>query len=438
MRLNLALYLGARAFGQTGHNLFVASLFIIAGTSGHASIGLGSLLAATTIASVVFGIAGGSLADRMGPGRGFATGAALRACAIALAMVLPMPAALLVALAFGYSAISQLHNPAEMALVKVISARQAGRIHSVLVAIQYAGQGMGFLVLAPTLYFVGGVEAALAGALFIVLVQLAMAAVLAIRIRPLVVEAVAEASAIGDEPRKRFAGLRETATFFSGSEPARDALAVHALKSLVAQVIMVAFPLYLKNDLSLGTEGALFLLVPGIAGAAAGLAWSGMGLSLEGTARAMKLSILGMAVAAFALAALDFGMAFAFTYSQVPPLVRIEAALNTTVIVAMPVAFLVGATLSVSMVASRLALTAAAPLAIQSRVFALQNTVADAFIILPLLFAGVIAEFLGARATLGSLGFLCLATWVLMWHSRFQLPFLARRVAVTSRAGFPQ
>jgi hypothetical protein len=39
--------------------------------------------------------------------------------------------------------------------------------------------------------------------------------------------------------------MRETLSFFSQSEPARDAVAVQALKSLVAQVILVAFPLYL-------------------------------------------------------------------------------------------------------------------------------------------------------------------------------------------------
>jgi hypothetical protein len=152
-------------------------------------------------------------------------------------------------------------------------------------------------------------------------------------------------------------------------------------------------------------------------------------MTLEGTARAMRLSILGMAIAAFALAALDFGMAFAFTYSQVPPLVRFEAALDTTVIVAMPVAFLIGATLSVSMVAARAALTAAAPLGIQSRVFALQGTAADAVVVLPLLFAGFAAELLGARAILGGLGLLCSVIGLLMWHPRFQLPFLARRAA---------
>jgi hypothetical protein len=141
----------------------------------------------------------------------------------------------------------------------------------------------------------------------------------------------------------------------------------------------------------------------------------------------MRLSILGLAIAVFALAALDYGVTFAFAASQVQALVRFEAALNMTAVVAMPVAFLVGASLSVALVSSRVALTAAAPLGIQSRVFAVQATVSDALVVVPVLFAGVAAEFLGARMTLGALGLLCGGTWLVMWHPWFQLPALARR-----------
>ena len=157
-----------------------------------------------------------------------------------------------------------------------------------------------------------------------------------------------------------------------------------------------------NHAISLGTK-APFLWAP-YRRRIVGLLWAGTGLTLEGTARAMRLSILGMAIAVFALAALDYGVTAAFAYSQVPPLVRFEAALNTTAVVAMPIAFLVGATLSVSMVSARAALTAAAPLGLQSRVFAVQATVADALVVLPLLFAGVAAELLGARSTLAVSG----------------------------------
>ena len=84
MRSDLALYLGARAFGQVGHNLFIATLFFIAGTGDHAAVGLGSVMAATTISAMVFGIPGGAMADRLGPGRGFALGSSLRSGLIGL------------------------------------------------------------------------------------------------------------------------------------------------------------------------------------------------------------------------------------------------------------------------------------------------------------------------------------------------------------------
>jgi len=416
------LYFGARALGQVGHNVFVACLFILAGSGAHMAFGIGALLAVTTAAAVLFGLPGGALADRMGAGRGFAAGATLRAAVIACALagVLPGPGVLTLALLYG--AVSQVHNPSEMALVKVLGARSPGRMHSLLVAMQYGGQAAGLFLVAPALYVLGGVGLAMAGALALTVAQSVLAWALAARLQG------SDQAPVAREGHP-FAGLRATFSVLARSEPARDALAVQAVRTLVAQVILVAFPLYVRHDLSLGNEGAAVLLAPGVAGVVAGLAWAATGLTPDGVARAMRYSVAGMAVAVFALAALDYGVAAAFVYSQVPPLVRFEAALNLTAIVAMPVAFLVGATLSVAMVSARAAVTSAAPLAVQSRLFAVQSTVSDALVVLPLLFAGVAAELLGARTTLAALAGLCALTWLLMWHPRFQLPFLAPRGA---------
>ena len=420
MRSNLALYYGARVTGQVAHNLFIASLFVAAGTSGHSAMGLSSLIIAMAVSAIAFGLPGGALADRLGPGRGFAVGSSLRAAVIAFALLSQPSTAALIGVAFIYAAVSQVHNSSEMALVKSLCQRSPGRAHSLLVAMQYGGQAVSFLVLAPALYYLGGVQAAIAGALVITLTASGLTSLLAHRLR----------GTVRPDPELengKFAGLRQTFTFFVHSAPARDSLAVNAVKSLVTQVIMVAFPLYVKHDLSLGNEGAILVLAPGIAGAAVGLAWAATALSREGMARAMRLSIAGMTVAVCALASLDYGVSAAFTYSQVPPLVHFETVLNTTALVAMPVAFLIGATLSVAMVSSRAALTAAAPGGIPSRAFAVQSTVSDALVVLPLLFAGVLAELLGARMTLAALGGLCGITWLLIWHPRFQFGIFARR-----------
>ena len=68
---------------------------------------------------------------------------------------------------------------------------------------------------------------------------------------------------------------------------ARDALAALAIKSLVGQVVLLAFPLYVEHDLSLGTGGAVVLLAPGVAGVALGILW-GAFVTRESAARAMR------------------------------------------------------------------------------------------------------------------------------------------------------
>lgn len=43
------------------------------------------MIVAMAVSSMIFGLPGGALADRLGAGRGFAVGAALRASVVALA-----------------------------------------------------------------------------------------------------------------------------------------------------------------------------------------------------------------------------------------------------------------------------------------------------------------------------------------------------------------
>ena len=59
-RPGLILYYSARFFGQVAQNLLFAALFVAAGTSDNAAIGLSSLLIATTAASLLFGVMGGA------------------------------------------------------------------------------------------------------------------------------------------------------------------------------------------------------------------------------------------------------------------------------------------------------------------------------------------------------------------------------------------
>jgi MFS family permease len=128
----------------------------------------------------------------------------------------------------------------------------------------------------------------------------------------------------------------------------------------------------------------------------------------------MRLSLIGLAVSVFALAALDYGVTAMAQYSHVPPIVRLEAYLNTTFAVAVPISFLIGLTITASLVAARVIITELAPPNQQARVFAVSETLSEALIVAPLLFAGVGTQFAGARPVLAAVGVFLLASLLVL------------------------
>src|SRR5690348_2820355 len=78
LRFERRLYYAAKLTSQVAQNVLLAALFVIAGTSSHAAIGLSSLFVATLIPAVLFGVLGGALGDRLGASRGFMFGSMLR------------------------------------------------------------------------------------------------------------------------------------------------------------------------------------------------------------------------------------------------------------------------------------------------------------------------------------------------------------------------
>jgi len=241
MRPGLILYYSARFSGQVAQNLLFASLFVVAGTSDKSAVGLSSLLIATTGASLVFGVMGGALADRIGPGRGMALGAVLRTLVIALCFFEFNAAAIGAGVIFAYSAVSQVYSPSEMAMVRVLCGKGRGTGHSLGIALQYAGQGVGMLALAPLLFVIGGTQAMLAGAVVAGVALSAITVVLSLNHgRP------------AREPAGDHSSLRDSLRVFKRSPMARDALAILAVQTMIIQGIVVALPLYLRNDISLG------------------------------------------------------------------------------------------------------------------------------------------------------------------------------------------
>ncbi len=391
-----SVYFSARFLAQTAQNILLAGLFLVAGTSSSAAIDLSSVFVAILIPAIALGPIGGAIVDRIGAGRGFVLGATLRTLVAVGGLLLLYDGGSPWLIAFAYSAVSQLYTPSEMALVRALDRKNAGRAHSLLVALQYAGQGMGMLVCAPILFLVAGKAALFAGAAtgFGAVLVLAILVGLSMRgthvQRPL---ANRDAFTYG-----------QTIAFFRSESRASYAVVVMAFKTMVSRVVFVAMPLYLAHDMGLTASFVIYLLVPGCIGVVAGLAWCSRSLSVERAHEVMRFSLIGMTLCVFAFAALDYGVTAAAQYSHVPPIVHLEASMNTTFAVAIPVAFLLGLALTGALVASRVVITELAPLAQQARVFAAQETLSEALVVAPLLMAGFGTHYAGARPVLAAAG----------------------------------
>jgi hypothetical protein len=408
--LTRSCYYGARFLAQVSQNLLFAGLFVVAGTSDHAGIGLGNLFVAMLIPAIALGMVGGAIADRLGPARGYALGSFLRFASVLLGVFLIDGMVSAWVIAFVYSTASQVFSPAEMAMVKVIDRDRPGRTHSLIVGLQTAGQGAGIIVLAPALYFLGGPVAIIAGSA--AGYALLTGSTLFIAARCAGTQPVASA-------RKTLA-FRETFAFFGAESRARDAVATLALKVVTARAIMVAIPIYLERDMRVGQEWVVYLLGAGCVGAVAGLVWASRTMSLDRAPSTMRLSAAGFAVGAFALAALDYTLTWAASNSGLHAIQVLEAQLNTTYLVAFPVAFMLGLCLSGAMVSARVALTETAPDGMQARVFATQLWLTETLILLPLALAGVGTEVAGARPTLAVVALLAVGTLIAMEFGRIR------------------
>jgi hypothetical protein len=83
------------------------------------------------------------VADRLGPARGMVVGAGLRFASLAVGILLVDGSTSAWMIAGLYSAVSQVFTPAEMAMVRSLRHEASSRAHSIVVALQYGGQGLG-------------------------------------------------------------------------------------------------------------------------------------------------------------------------------------------------------------------------------------------------------------------------------------------------------
>lgn len=393
LRSDRFAYYGARFFAQAGQSLYLTALLIAAGSGTSVALGLSSIMVATMVAPMLFGLLAGGLGDRLGPGRGYTVGAMARLMVITAGLLVVGHSGWVWTVAFAYSTVSQLFSPSELALVPIIQRDAPARAHTLLVTFQYAGQALGALVLMPLLFVAGGVTAVLAGAAVVYVLVVVLTFVVAARTRGQEAEYRA--------PARQAFSFRETMSFFSHEPRATYAVGLLSFMDMATKCAVIALPAYLMTELDLSRPGVVAIAVPGVLGALLGLFWVGRSFSLADAPRVMRLTLLGTVVSVLALAALDHGLGLANLAWRASIVPHVEIGMNSGIVVAIPVALLLGICVAVAPVGARAVLSATAPHGQQARVFASQAMFTEFLIILPLLLAGFGTELAGPRVTFG-------------------------------------
>ncbi len=390
-----ATFYAMRFVSQAGQEIFLAGLFLLAGTGSRAAAGTSSLLVAMMAASLLGGLPAGSFADRIGPAISIRIGAAGRALAIAVALLvatgtIPSPAVLLVAaIAFVYSATSQLYSPAEMALVAVVEGRRPARAHATLVALQHVGQGIGVAVIAPLMLWTGGVPAALGAAFALYLGVVLLAIAVSLQVHPTQGTALA---------RHRYT-LGDTFRYFTRDHSATHAALLLAFGEIAAKTMAVAVPIYVAHEMPLERMQQVALAATGVAGAGVGLLWAGRRLHHYSHVRVMRMTLMGTVTSLVALAVAGHALAGSVRATRLPLPGSFGDVTDVSFAVAIPVAFLLGVCFAVGPIGARAVLTHTAPAGQQARVFAMQATFTDSLVIVPLMLAGAGTQLAGAWAT---------------------------------------
>lgn len=386
--------LESRLASQTATNAMVYAVLILLVKDSGSSIHSTLLVIALTVPSIVLGIPGGTLADIL-PRRLTMTLCLLARAGVAAALLAyGGNLAWLYLLVVVHATIGQLYGPAEAATVPAIARRdQLSSANSLMTLALVLSQIAGMVVIAPFL-----IKLATPKAVFIVSMVLFLVAAW-------VVGTLAHGfSRSKDEKPPRIGFMDATREGFHLLKTDRRAyLAMVYLVTATAlsRVLVILLPKYTRDVLQIAPEDTVFVAAPAAIGAGLGLivvpllsrvfgAWRVVGAGYA----TFLLGLVGLGLVVlvrdFIIRNFDFGIGF------VEEQVGVSSVITVTMLLAVPLGF----AFTLVSVASRVVMNEQAPQEAQGRIFAVQMALADALSLAPLLLVGLVAEVVGARATL--------------------------------------
>jgi MFS family permease len=384
--------LESRMVGQTAANALVYALLILLVKHSASSIHSTLLVVALTIPAIVFGIPAGTLADYL-PRRLSLTLGYLGKAGCALALFLYHDdLTYIYGLVLVYATVGQLFAPAEQAAVPSLVRRdQLSAANSLMMLVLVMGQIGGIVLIAPFLIWLVAPEA-----VFIVCAGLFLLAAYIIGFQATNFEPVERTPGMGF-----LAATREGFHILRTNRRAYLSIVYLVTAIALSRVLIILLPKYTREALQIAPEDTVFVAAPAALGAALGLVVVPIASRLFGAWRVVifgfLMLVLGMAGLGLVVLVrdaivqhLDFGISF------VQHKVGVSSAITMAMLLAIPIGF---AYVLVA-VGTRVVMNESAPPEAQGRVFAVQMAIGDTLSLLPLLLVGVVADLVGARATL--------------------------------------
>lgn len=384
--------LESRLVGQTAQNALLYALLILLVKQSGSSIHSTLLVVALTIPAIVFGVPAGTLSDYL-PRRFSLTLGYLARAAIAVALfVYHDDLVYIYGLVLVYATIGQLFAPAEQAAVPSLVRRdQLSAANSLMMLVLVMGQIGGIVLIAPFMIWLVAPEA-----VFLVCAVLFLVAAYIIGWWATNFESVERTPGMGF-----LAATREGFHILRTNRRAYLSIVYLVTAIALSRVLIILLPKYTREALQIAPEDTVFVAAPAALGAALGLIFVPIGARIFGAWRVVifgfVMLVLGMAGLGLVVLVRDaIVQNFDFGISFLESKVGVSSAITMAMLLAIPIGF---AYVLVA-VGTRVVMNQQAPPEAQGRVFAVQMAIGDALSLVPLLLVGVVADVVGARATL--------------------------------------
>lgn len=394
---NFLLLWAAQAISQTAQNAIWFGVMVVVEEYTHSTTHLSIAVFSTILPGIVLGIIAGVFVDRMNKKTVLVTSNALRALSVLGYLLFDRALIVVYIVNLVFCSISQFFGPAESATIpRLVRKNQLISANSLFNLTFTGSQMAGMVLFAPWVLKIFGAQ--------VLFFSAAMAYVIAAVLVYFIPR--------DEEPHKPLSALRRETLFdelwtevkegWSFISSDRHTMAAMRHLTLIAGLLLVMsmlVPRFVVSVLGIRAEDSVYVLAPAGVGVLAGMALMSRLAARFGKTTLVVTGLWILSASLLGMSMLQWSQSHLIPFFQTT--VPILPASVGIVSIMMVLAALMGVGASLIMVPSQTILMERAPVAARGRIFAVQIMLGNIVAVLPLLFLGGMADFLGVSVVIG-------------------------------------